>query len=101
MKLVKAEHDKLLRSKEMRYGDMKNFKMEWVQALVELEGSEVHSMKQAEEVHTHHGYVCDGCDQGPILGPRFACSTCGDYDLCATCEERSDHPHPLLKIVNP
>ena len=87
--------------KSQKYGDPRNFKVQWIEALVELEGSEVHAMKHSEKVFTHHGYVCDGCDQGPILGSRFKCTTCGDFDLCATCEERCNHAHPLLKITKP
>jgi len=33
----------------------------------------------------HHGVVCDGCQASPIQGPRFKCTSCGDYDLCGTC----------------
>merc|ERR1712107_347425 len=40
----------------------------------------------------HWGVVCDGCD-GPVVGPRYKCLVCPDYDLCATCEGRGLHVH--------
>jgi len=53
---------------------------------------------------TAHGNVrCDGCNVFPIVGPRYNCTVCPDFDLCATCEASSAHPaeHPLLKFRQP
>jgi hypothetical protein len=50
---------------------------------------------------THPHVVCDGC-QGGIVGSRFKCTMCPDFDLCARCEERGLHPqHDLLRIRIP
>jgi len=51
-----------------------------------------------------HGNVrCDGCNVFPIVGPRYNCTVCPDFDLCAKCEASSVHPaeHPLLKFRQP
>jgi len=39
----------------------------------------------------------------PIVGPRYNCTVCPDFDLCAKCEASSVHPaeHPLLKFRQP
>lgn len=44
----------------------------------------------------HAGVICDGCNAGPITGPRFKCEVCPDYDLCGDCYMRKEelHPHP-------
>ena len=51
----------------------------------------------------HHGYICDGCNKGPIIGNRFKCTVCDDFDFCETCEEKfkDQHKHPFLKIYKP
>lgn len=52
----------------------------------------------------HASVSCDGCGVHPIVGVRFKCSECRDYDLCPACEGSGVHSeanHPLLKIVNP
>ena len=39
----------------------------------------------------------------PIVGNRFKCSICNEFDYCEKCEEKlaDKHGHPFLKIYNP
>merc|ERR1712198_372655 len=49
----------------------------------------------------HPGIVCDGCD-GPVLGPRYKCLACPDYDLCKSCEGRGLHSqHKMVRLPQP
>eukprot|EP00741_Cyanophora_paradoxa_P011982 tig00020572_g11577.t2 len=34
----------------------------------------------------HDGVTCDGCGAAPIVGVRWKCASCADFDLCGTCE---------------
>jgi len=55
------------------------------------------------ETQVHPGVQCDGCGSG-IVGIRYKCSTCPDYDLCQTCEAKGgvhDPTHMFLKVVKP
>lgn len=49
-----------------------------------------------EVIHEH--VTCDGCGMKPIVGIRYKCSICPDFDYCSTCEQNIDHVHPFLKI---
>jgi hypothetical protein len=42
---------------------------------------------------------CDGCSMSPIIGLRYICSTCGNYDLCEECQKKG-HQHELT-LQNP
>lgn len=56
-----------------------------------------------KSVVVHDNVVCDGCN-GSVVGIRYKCSVCPDYDLCESCELRGgvhDSTHPLLKITVP
>jgi len=48
-----------------------------------------------------HRAICDNC-QAPIVGIRFKCMQCADYDLCEQCEPLPVHPgHSFMKIAKP
>ena len=46
----------------------------------------------------HEGIKCSNCKVNPILGPRFMCPQCHEFNLCYLCEENLDHSHALLKV---
>ncbi|XP_006781976.1 sequestosome-1 [Neolamprologus brichardi] len=49
----------------------------------------------------HPNVTCDGCD-GPVIGTRFKCSVCPNYDLCSSCQAKGKHTeHALLPIWHP
>ncbi|XP_034038121.1 sequestosome-1 isoform X2 [Thalassophryne amazonica] len=49
----------------------------------------------------HPNVTCDGCDS-PVVGTRFKCSVCPNYDLCTTCQAQGMHTeHALLPIWHP
>ena len=41
--------------------------------------------------------TCDGCRTSPLIGQRYYCATCKNYDLCSDCEKKG-HEHPLTII---
>ncbi|CAF1002245.1 unnamed protein product [Rotaria sp. Silwood1] len=43
---------------------------------------------------------CDGCKMAPLIGRRYVCPTCGNYDLCSACEKKG-HEHPLVLQPQP
>ena len=50
----------------------------------------------------HKGIKCQKCFQEPIIGYRYKCAFCSDYNLCEQCEEKNflnnEHPHEFIKI---
>ena len=39
---------------------------------------------------------CDGgCGMLPLIGLRYHCRICGNYDLCAACKQKQGHEHEL------
>ena len=52
----------------------------------------------------HHGIKCEKCGNNPIIGYRYKCSVCNNYNLCDKCEEKNaenqEHKHNFIKIRN-
>lgn len=49
----------------------------------------------------HPGVVCDCCDSD-IVGFRYKCTECFNYDLCMTCEGKMRHrDHVMMRIPAP
>jgi len=52
-----------------------------------------------EVVHNH--VTCDGCGVSPIVGFRYKCIICHNFDFCDKCESEGKHPHAFIKIRHP
>ncbi|XP_065500380.1 sequestosome-1 isoform X3 [Caloenas nicobarica] len=49
----------------------------------------------------HPNVICDGCE-GAVVGARFKCTVCPDYDLCSTCEGKGIHKeHNMVMFQSP
>ena len=55
------------------------------------------------ENYVHRGVMCNGCRVQPILGIRYSCANCPDYDLCEDCESHQIHikTHIFYKVRIP
>lgn len=59
--------------------------------------------ENVEKKPVHKNVICDKCKAAPIVGSRFKCAVCANYDLCEKCEEKygEEHNHPFIKIYEP
>ena len=58
---------------------------------------------QSQSKISVHCCICDGCGMKPIVGIRYKCTVCKDFDYCEGCEVTlsNKHGHPFLKIRKP
>jgi len=52
--------------------------------------------------YIHIGIKCEKCLEEPIIGYRYKCSVCNNYNLCKKCKEKNSfleyHSHYFIKI---
>jgi hypothetical protein len=55
-----------------------------------------------DNLKIHNGIQCKKCGLLPIIGNRFKCSECLDYNLCEKCENEfgESHSHNFIKLRN-
>lgn len=46
-------------------------------------------------VKSRHAFYCNECDQSPIIGKRYNCLSCKDYDACEACKNKHEHTHAM------
>jgi hypothetical protein len=56
-----------------------------------------------KKLSVHNNIKCDKCLITPIVGVRYKCQICPDYDLCQNCEVLKPHTvyHIFMKIDEP
>ncbi|XP_042304522.1 sequestosome-1 isoform X1 [Sceloporus undulatus] len=76
----------------------------YVKEKKELKREHLHRQSCSQERPSsmvHPNVICDGCD-GPVVGTRFKCTVCPDYDLCSTCEGKGTHKeHHMIMFPSP
>lgn len=50
------------------------------------------------ESQTHYGIRCSECKASPIIGVRYKCAICIEYNLCEVCEINNTHEHIFIKV---
>ena len=51
----------------------------------------------------HRNIRCESCGLEPLVGWRYMCTICDDFNLCENCEEEkaTKHGHPFIKVTYP
>ena len=57
-------------------------------------------IKTPNSVEEHTGISCSSCGKCPIVGIRYKCIYCPDFDYCEKCEEDKGyiHEHPFYEL---
>ena len=105
--LLKTNHEKEMSEKEKHFKENEKELNEYKRQKEQLEkiNKEYLTQKESSICKTiHNGIKCQKCFRNPIVGYRYKCSECQNYNLCQDCEELNSinvvHPHNFIKIRN-
>lgn len=69
-----------------------------VESRIKEEPKVIEEKKENSSQVIHAHVTCDECGTSPIVGIRYKCVVCPDFDVCEKCQAKSTHDHPFLKI---
>ena len=98
---LKKEYEKRYKEKE---NNIENKFNEMSQIIMKsaLEKKDEGKINMSFCTTVHKGYKCEHCLKNPIVGYRYKCSICPNYNLCEKCEENNSkngkHPHDFVKL---
>jgi hypothetical protein len=71
---------------------------------MDIEMSSLKSSSESSHKHivetTHRNIICDHCTTADFQGRRYKCLVCPDFDLCESCEQSTEHKHPMVRMVD-
>ena len=67
---------------------------------IQEENANDNDIETPSSVEIHEGCVCNGCGDFPIIGIRYKCVECKDFDYCEKChaDKKFIHKHPFYKL---
>ena len=66
-----------------------------------IEFVETQPFLNAIKLSAHPHVSCDVCHQIGIVGKRYKCLLCKNFDICETCESQNKHPyHPMIRCTD-
>ena len=87
-----------------KFNDLKEERQFEIDKLSQIRISDKSQKNEIICTTVHNNIKCDQCFMNPIIGPRYKCSKCKNYNLCEKCEEKNEntqsHSHYFIKINN-
>lgn len=107
-KVVEEDHKNPKKYKKLIKKHMKDIENRYDSKIESLENmikslstnSLKNSMKNSSVLTSHIGVTCDGCNKNPIIGKRYKCLVCPDFDFCEECESANEHMHPMIRVAS-
>ena len=96
---LKKEYENIYREKEKEMEEKMNQMSEMMKSNMLISNINKSSYK-----YEHKGIKCQKCFMEPIIGIRYKCIECEDYNLCEKCEEENtnknfhNEEHEFIKI---
>ena len=85
--------------KQIIESNVDNIKNEIINSIIEASKIDNNpKQNKAKNKVVHNGIKCNNCGMFPIIGIRYKCIECDNYNFCEKCEKTRNHPHLFYKI---
>ena len=93
--------EQILSQNKLRFEEEEKKRNQIIDANIFNNAHEHFNINQSSKCKTvHNGITCNYCKKCPIVGYRYKCLECPEYNLCQNCEKVAEHEHNFIKFVN-
>ena len=101
---IQKQNQTILESYIKKYNDLEEKRQIENSKLSQMLISDKNRINKTICKTVHNNIKCENCFMEPIVGFRYKCSICQNYNLCEKCEEKNEetqnHSHDFIKIRN-
>ena len=93
--------EQILSQNQLRFEEEEKKRNQIIDANIFNNAHEHFNINQNSKCKTiHNGITCFNCKKCPIVGYRYKCLECQDYNLCQNCEKVVEHEHNFIRFVS-
>ena len=103
-KELESNYEKILNQEKVKMSKEVNERIQLIQKKYEGQLEQIKKQKKINSKNkiVHQKIKCEHCFMEPIIGYRYKCVECQNYNLCESCEEKNcydeQHPHDFIKM---
>ena len=97
----KIIYDNILSQNQKQFEEEEKKRNEIINSNLLMRSNYSNNLSKISQCQTiHNNITCNECKVCPIIGYRYKCLECQDYNLCEKCEKIVEHEHNFIKYVN-
>ena len=97
----KAIYDNLISENKKQFEEEEKKRNQILNSNLLMKSNMSNNISRLSQCKTiHKNIACNECKVFPIVGYRYRCLECPDYNLCEQCEKTVEHEHNFIKYVN-
>ena len=95
----KIMYEQILSKNQQQFEEEEKKRNQVIDANIFNNAHENFNIKPISKCKTvHNGITCNFCKKCPIVGFRYKCMECPDYNLCQNCEKAAEHEHNFIRF---
>ena len=97
----KAIYDNLISENKKQFEEEEKKRNQILNSNLLMKSNMSNNISRLSQCKTiHKNIACNECKVFPIVGYRYRCLECPDYNLCEQCEKTVEHEHNFIKYVS-
>ena len=97
----KLQFDNIIQQNQKQFEEEEKKRNQIINSNILMKSNLDKNINNIPECSTKHKSIeCSECGMNPIVGYRYKCLDCDDYNLCEKCKKNIIHQHNFIQYVN-